>query len=211
MTNPIGNNPSPINPNKPTETVSSPTSQDRSSTFQNYMQEPGPGKATSSELPSVMDLSKSNLVQGPASNQTLQMQAKNVQDSLGMIEKQLNDPNLKNLKRSQNYLLKQKLQDALDHVHSAGNKMGLQLPEEAQQTTTSALSRFVGMVNHGQKMMEEVQEHLNSIAKTPGKLSPGEMLAIQVKMATAQQELEYTSTLLSKVIQSITQLMNTQL
>ena len=42
-------------------------------------------------------------------------------------------------------------------------------------------------------------------------LNPGEMMAVQVKMGLAQQEIEYTSTLLSKVIQSITQIINTQL
>jgi len=37
------------------------------------------------------------------------------------------------------------------------------------------------------------------------------MMAVQIKMGLAQQEIEYTSTLLSKVIQSVTQVINTQL
>ena len=52
---------------------------------------------------------------------------------------------------------------------------------------------------------------LKKLSASGDSISPGDMMSIQVKMGLAQQEISYTSTLLGKVIQSITQLMNTQL
>ena len=67
------------------------------------------------------------------------------------------------------------------------------------------------MINDGQDQLAQVQEMLKKLSASGDSISPGDMMSIQVKMGLAQQEISYTSTLLGKVIQSITQLMNTQL
>ena len=76
----------------------------------------------------------------------------------------------------------------------------------------TGIPRFLAMVNQGQDQLAAVQKQIDDLSKkSPDQINPGEMMSIQVKMGLAQQEIEYTSILLSKVIQSVTQIINTQL
>ncbi len=185
--------------------------------FESYMQgagqakTPPPGTPPPTGGPTPMDVAR-----GPAistagvSFDSLLAQAKTTQDTLGNVEKQVKDQKLK-LKRSQTHLVKQKLGDANSYIRAAGSKLGLQLPEEKMPAGLSGLGRFIAMVNDGQDQIVKVQEQLKALSAKGQQVSPGDMMSVQVKMGLAQQELEYTSTLLSKVIQSLTTIMNTQL
>ena len=150
------------------------------------------------------------LLPNRSSLQVQRNQASQTKDSLGTVEQQLNDKNLK-LKRSQNHLVRQKLGDANSYSRTAGSKLGLNPSEGKMPPGLSGVSRFIAMVNDGQDQLAQVQELLKKMAARGESLTPGEMMSVQVKMGLAQQEISYTSTLLGKVIQSITQLMNTQL
>lgn len=141
---------------------------------------------------------------------SLQAQSKHAQDSLGTVEDQLKNKNLK-LKRSQSHLVRQKLGDANNYIRAAGSKLGLKMSEGKMPPGLSGIARFIAMINNGQDQLAQVQEQLKNISKNGGNVNPGEMLSVQVKMGLASQEIQYTSTLLGKVIQSTVQLMNTQL
>jgi multidrug efflux pump subunit AcrA (membrane-fusion protein) len=141
---------------------------------------------------------------------SLLAQAKTAQDTLGTVEKQLNDQKLK-LKRSQSHLVRQKLGDANSYIRAAGSKLGVNSGEAKLPAGLSGISRFIAMVNDGQDQLAQVQDRLKVISAKGDQINPGEMMSIQVKMGIAQQEIEYTSLLLSKVIQSVTQIINTQL
>lgn len=215
-TPPPDKSPAQISPGKAPEALEKPVPSGQPPTgFQSYMQEAGPSKAQPSTQavggPTPMDVAK-----GPAistsglSFDTLLAQTGQTQDSLGTVEKQLNDKNLK-LKRSQSHLVKQKLGDASSHIRAAGGKLGLDLPEGQIPPGLTPIARFIAMINAGQDQLEEVQEQLKKMSASGETINAGEMLSVQVKMGLANQEIQYTSTLLGKVIQSITQLMNTQL
>jgi flagellar hook-basal body complex protein FliE len=137
-------------------------------------------------------------------------QAKTMQDTLGTVEGQLNDKNLR-LKRSQSHLVRQKLGDANSYMRAAGSKLGAPMTENKMPPGLTGVARFVAMINDGQDQLAQVQQKLQQLAAKGEQLSPGDMLSVQVKMGLAQQEIEYTSTLLSRVIQGITQIINTQL
>jgi len=183
--------------------------------FQPYMRgSPAtiPGQApTPPSGPTPMDLA-----QGPPqpntipSIATILSQAKTTQDTLGTVHKQLNTQNLK-LRRSQAHLIKNKLTDAQGYLRQAGAKLGVELPPMQVPSGTSALGRFVAYVNDGQNQLIEVQQKLKNMAAAGQHISAAEMLSVTVKMNLAQQEIEYSSTLLAKVIQSITQIMQIQL
>jgi hypothetical protein len=184
--------------------------------FESYMQGTQ-GKTTpqgtpaSPGGPTPMDVARGSPISSAGvSFDSLLAQAKNTQDSLGTVEKQIKDQKLK-LKRSQSHLVKQKLGDANSYMRAAGSKLGLQLPEEKMAPGLSGISRFIAMVNDGQDQIAQVQQKLKEMSAKGEQVSPGDMMAVQVKMGLAQQEIEYTSTLLSKVIQSTTTVMNTQL
>ena len=212
----VDKNPEPINPGKPPIIPESPVTPGQPPAgFESYMQganqpkvPPGSQAPTG---PTPMDVTRgppiSSVVPSIAS---LSAQAKNAQDSLGTIGKQLNDKRLK-LKRSQSHLVRQKLTDANNHIRAAGSKLGVAPSEQKLPPGLSGIAKFIAMVNDGQDQLVQVQEQLKKMSAQGGKINAGEMLSVQVKMSIAQQEISYTSTLLVKVIQSITQILGTQL
>ena len=206
MTTPADNDPK-ISPSKSPEQIGKPISPGGAPEgFESLMQ--GTKGQANVQGPSPMQMAASP--NAPPTLDSLNAQAKNAKDSLGTIEKQLKDKNL-NLKRSQNHLVRQKLTDANSYIRSAGAKMGANLPDEQNYAKFQGGNRFIAMVNDGQNQLFQVQEQLKEMGKKGASVSPADMMAIQVKMGLAQQEIEYTSTLLGKVIQSTTQIMNTQL
>jgi hypothetical protein len=149
----------------------------------------------------------------PASTPTygsLIAQAKGAQDTLGAVETQLNTPNLK-LKRSQNHLLRNKLQDATEYTRAAAGKLGIDSPAFKIPPGTGPIDRFLAYVNDGQEQMSLVSQKLQELASSNTQISPADMLLVQVKLNQAQQEIEYSSTLLGKVIDSLKTVLNTQL
>ena len=160
--------------------------------------------------PSPMEASKGPAFTGTPTFDTIGTQAKNAQDTLGTVGQQLNTPNLK-FKRAQSHLLRNKLQDANSYIRSAGAKVGVEAPPMKSSPGASPIDRFIAYVNDGQDQLQAVQDKLKQMAANGEEIRPGDMLLIQVKMNLAQQEIEYSSTLLGKVIDSLKQIMNIQL
>jgi hypothetical protein len=217
MTIPSDKSPDRIIPGKPAESLEKPMTTGQTPTgFDSYMQGTAQPQTPGGTPAATGGPTPMNIPQGPAistsgiSFDSILAQAKQTQDSLGTVEQQLNDKNLK-LKRSQSHLVRQKLGDANSYVRTAGSKLGLDLPEGKMPPGVSGISRFIAMVNDGQVQLEQVQEQLKKMSADGTSINPGEMMSIQVKMGLAQQEIGYTSTLLGKVIQSFTQIMSTQL
>ena len=181
--------------------------------FQSYMQgtPSAPKGQTPAEGPTPMDITRGTSIQtaGPSMD-TLLAQARTAQDSLGTVKNQLNTPNLK-LRRSQSHLLKNKLTDAQGYIRKAGGKVGVDSPAMKLPPGATALERFIAYANDGQDQLIQVQQRLKKMAADGQSLNAGEMLQVTVSMNLAQQEIEYSSTLLGKVIDSIKQIMNVQL
>jgi len=158
-----------------------------------------------------MEITRPSTMQtaGPSID-TLLAQAKVAQDSLGTVQQQLNTPNLK-LKRSQAHLLKNKLTDAQTYTRSVAAKLGVEAPPMQTPTGSGVLERFLGYVGDGQDQMAAVQNKLQEMASSNQQLNAADMMLVQAKMNIAQQEIEFSSTLLSKVISSITTVMGIQL
>lgn len=158
-----------------------------------------------------MDLTRPvNLATAAPTMNTLLAQANNMQDSIGTVGNQLKTQNLK-FKRSQAHLLKNKLQDANGYMRQAGATLDVENPPSQIPGGLSPPARFLAMLGDGQDQLMAIQDKLKKLSAQEGGISPGDMMLIQVKMSQAQQEIEYSSTLLGKVIQSITQLLQTQL
>lgn len=181
--------------------------------FQSFMQSGGgtPASANTASGISPMNL---NAGQGAPNLQptmdTLLAQASTAKDSLGTVEEQLKTPNLK-LKRSQAHLLKNKLSDAQGYIRGASEKMGVAQTPMKAPSTTSPLGRFLAYVDDGQNQLVQAQQKLKEMSVSGHQMSPAEMLSVTVKMNLAQQEIEYASNLLAKVITSIRTIMETQL
>ncbi len=215
MATPPDKSPDRITPGKAPEPLEKPVPSGKPPEgFESYMQgtpQTQAGQPGAPTGPTPMDVARGpSISTSGISFNTLLAQSKQTQDSLGTVEQQLGDKNLK-LKRSQSHLVRQKLSDTNGYIRAAGSKLGLQLQEGKLPAGMTGVSRFIAMINEGQDQLAQVQQKLNHMAASGVQMNVGEMLSVQVKMGLATQEIEYTSTLLGKVIQSITQLMNTQL
>ncbi len=202
-----------ITPGKPLEPAGTTPQPQRD--FQQYMQE-SPGGKMGQGPSGVSGQTPMNLAQGqalpgsPPTMDSIAAQARVAQDGLGQIGKQLRTPNLA-FKRSQAHLLKNKLTGAHDYIRQAGEKVGIEASPFATPSGAGPLERFIAYVNDGQDQLLQVQQKLKAMSAKGQQLNAAEMLSVTVKMNLAQQEIEYSSTLLGKVIDSVKQIMNTQL
>ncbi|HSX13909.1 MAG TPA: hypothetical protein VLE96_05770 [Chlamydiales bacterium] len=183
--------------------------------FKPYMEGGGnrapQGGTPGAQGPTPMSIAQNQNLPGTVpSVDTIAQQAKTMQDSLGAVGQQLKTPNLK-LKRSQAHLLKNKLSDAQGYIRQAGAKVGVEAEPLTVPSGTSAIGRFVAYVNDGQNQLIQVQQKLKGMAAKGQQLNAADMLSVTVKMNLAQQEIEYSTTLLAKVIDSVKQIMNIQL
>jgi hypothetical protein len=158
-----------------------------------------------------MDLAAKETISQTPSFQTLLSQSQNIQDTLGNVQNQLNTPNLK-FKKSQANLLNAKLTQANEHLKAANEKMGANVPEQTQlPPNSSPLARYLSMVTDGQNKLVEAQTQLKNLNTEGTKMQPADLLLIQIKLAQAQQEMEYSSVLLNKMVDALKQMMNIQL
>jgi hypothetical protein len=142
---------------------------------------------------------------------TLINQVNNAQSTLGDVSTFLNTPGLK-LKSSQKYLLKNKMTDANTNFRAANVKLGANIPEELPPSQFNGpLGKFLALLTDGQRQMESAQSQLQGLKDKGQNLQPGDFLLIQVKLNKAQQELEYSSVLLSNAVSGFKQLMQVQL
>ncbi len=200
-----------ITPTKPLETDLTSQPHGGEQKFSSYMEKGnasiGAPKATA---PTPLELSPPSGMQKAPTFNTLLAQAKTANDTLGVVEKHLQTPNLQ-IKRSQAHLLKSKLSDAQQHGKDVAAKLGIETPPGSQSDQPGALGRFLSYVNSGQDQFAAIQNKLKTLSASGAQMNPADMMLLQVKLGMAQQEVEYSATLLSKIVTSISQLMNIQL
>jgi hypothetical protein len=181
--------------------------------FQTYMQgmQANPlEQAGGTSQVSPFDLAGGQTAAAGPTYETMMMQAKTSQMGLGELAQQLQTPKLK-LKQSSKYILKNKLAAANAHIRSASQKMGATALEQETPSGMGPLTKFIGMITHGQNQLQEAQQQLSNLKDKGKNLSPADMLQIQIKLNKAQQEIEYSSILLSKSVDDIKMMMNIQL
>lgn len=189
--------------------------------FQSYMQQAGGGPPAGMQgTPGIQgqqnispfDLAGGQpLATGPTM-QSLLSQSMQAQTTLGDISNSLSTPNLK-LKQSQKYLLKNKLTSANAHLRSANSKLGTSpIPEEPQTPSDGGpIGKFLSYVTDGQNQLEAAQAQLKSMNNSGQNVNPAQLLLVQLKLNKAQQELEYSSIMLSNAVSDIKMLFGIQL
>jgi hypothetical protein len=213
MTIPPDKSPDKVYGGKPLESVGSTPQAPKD--FQSYMKgTPGQGQMPAtggSAGPTPMDAARgATTPSAPPTMDAITAQAKTAQDALGDVGNKLKTPNLK-LRRSQQHLLKNKLTDAQGYIRQAAEKAGAPTTSMQGAFKGSPIDRFLAYVNDGQNQLVEVQNRLKQMSAKGQQLNAADMLSITVKMNLAQQEIEYSSNLLGKVVESIKQMMNIQL
>lgn len=176
--------------------------------FADMMQSPSI-KSQNSLAPSPMNiLPGTNPVGGPSVD-TMQSQLVNSQNSMNDMNSQASYPGLKVTPQDREMLVKN-MSQATTNLRAANTKLGLN-PGPAPQAQDGPLGKFLSLLNDGTAQISQAKQKLASIASTPGALNPAQMLMVQVKINQAQQQIEFSSILLSKVVDDFKQLMNIQI
>jgi hypothetical protein len=167
--------------------------------------------ATKTGGPSPMELAQNQtpLTQGPTFD-SLMSQTKSVQGMLGDINTNLQTKNLK-LKQSDRASLRSKLKNANSYLKAANVKIGADVTEEPPASGGGILGKFLGYVTQGQANVAAAQQQIQSLKSKGSSLNPGDFLAVQIKLAHAQQEIEYASMMLANAVSGLKTLFNIQL
>ncbi|MBP9842139.1 MAG: hypothetical protein KBC64_06935 [Simkaniaceae bacterium] len=188
--------------------------QEPSRSFKSVMNEQNEQQVqgSKSNQPSPFDLPQDGKFQLPAPTQeSVVHQMNSTSSMLGDIQNQLNTKNLQ-LKPSQKYLLRNKLTESNSLIRSAATKVGVDpgpLPQGVSQQ--SPIAKFLALVTDGQNQLQSATNSIKHLQTQGGHINSGELLMVQVKLAKAQQELEYSSVLLSKAVDDLKTLFNIQI
>lgn len=181
--------------------------------FESYMEKAGQQAQGAGKAPALspFDLAQAQapLTSGPTFDSLLS-QVKSSQVMLSDMSSDLKTKNLK-LKQSQRYLLRSKLTNANTYLKAANTKMGAQPTIAPAPTGGGILGKFLGYISNGQSNLVAAQQQLMNLKGKGDALKPADFLAIQLKLAHAQQEIEYASIMLSKAVDDMKTLMNIQL
>jgi hypothetical protein len=178
------------------------------SNFQEMMQSPV-SQAQSSQAPSPMNiLPGTNPVSGPSVD-TMQSQLNVSQSNLLDMQAQAQTANLK-IHPNDKELLVKNMSGASDNLRSANQKLGIN-PGPNPKPLEGPLGKFVSLINDGSSQIASAKAKLAEMGSSGAQLNPAEMLLVQVKINQAQQQIEFSSVLLSKVVDDFKQLMNIQI
>ncbi len=142
-------------------------------------------------------------------NDDLIAQARDAVSKMEEIKGKLNTPELQ-FKAPVQRLLNNKLNHVNENLQIALNKAGIEYQNiEAPGTgKTNPIERFFGLLSDGQHKLETLSSNLSMMKE--GEVSPTKMLAIQIKVGFAQQEIELFSSMLNKALESTKTVMNVQ-
>ena len=145
------------------------------------------------------------------SSQVIQQQAAAISDQFDKSRTLLQDPALVQnnnlIKASTTDLLSQHLSRVNDNLTSLSTKLGEPLSNTYTPpgSGTQAVAHFLDYLTGGQQDLVNLTQGLQN-----KKLSPADLLTVQVKMSGVQQQMEFFSVLLGKAVDNIKTIMNIQ-
>ena len=163
---------------------------------------------------SPLNLEQSQITPGKATHESIISQMNSTSSVLGDIQEQIKNQKQSstNLSQVKKDLLRSKLKNANTLIREASKKAGVETGPPLEETSRqSPLSKFLNILTDGQNQLEQAKNHISTLNSQGGQLNPGDMLLMQVKLAHAQQEIEYSSVLLSTAVSDIKTMMNIQL
>jgi hypothetical protein len=178
--------------------------------FSDYMKEEPVGKGIQSPTP-MQALSPASTIGGPPTIATMQEQIRATSSQLGDLNQKLNTPNLK-LKPSQKFLVKSKLEDAHQNIRDSAQKLGVDVgPPLDLRGQQNPIAKFIALLGDGQNQLESAQQMLSKYAESNEQVNPADLLLAQVKIGRAQQQIDFSSVVLSKAVEDIKTLFNVQI
>lgn len=141
--------------------------------------------------------------------ETIKAQARDAINQIEQVKTQLANTKTE-IKPSYQTLLRNRLSHIDDNLKIALNKAGVEYTPPPQTATAgkTPIDRFIGFLTSSQHQLETLQGSVEQLHNT--KITPGDMLAIQLKMGYVQQQIELFTSLLNKALESTKTIMNVQ-
>ena len=171
--------------------------------------------------PSPLDVAKNIYTQRPEGSNPLDHIQQNVAKAnarITEIKETLQSPDV-NIKSSYQSLLENKLSHIDENLKVALEKVGVEYQEPiaaaapTENGVQNAIQKFLGFLSNSQSRLQNVADEVGQYRdkmNTKG-VSPGDMLAVQLKVSYVQQELELFANLLNKALESVKTVMNVQI
>lgn len=123
--------------------------------------------------------------------------------------------NVKDIKPSYQNLLRNQLTHVDDNLRIASSKFGSEQPPVAaavkgEAQPTNSVVKFIDNLTSSQKQLVDIQQSIEKMSASGKALSPGDMLAVQIKMNYVQQQMELFTNMLNKALEATKTVMNVQ-
>lgn len=147
------------------------------------------------------------------SAEAISQQASTVANQFQKAQNLLQDPSLTQnghlMKAATTDLLSQHLTRVNDNMSALSSKLGTPLasPYSPPSSGTKAVAHFLDYLTGGQ---QDLVNLTNSLKANAGKMSPSDLLTVQLKMSGVQQQMEFFSVLLGKAVDNIKTIMSIQ-
>lgn len=137
--------------------------------------------------------------------------ADDIVDKMHTIKTQLSSATDAHLPSSTRRLLTNRLGHIDENLKIALNKAGVEyVPPPSAAEKATPIERFLGMLTNGQNQLESLTGQVQQMQMNGKELSPANMLLIQIKVGSVQQEIEFFTSMLNKGLESTKTLMNVQ-
>ena len=99
-----------------------------------------------------------------------------------------------------------------EQIRAAGHLIGAEMPTTAAMlSSANPMVKFLSLITDGERKMAAVKDQIATLRANKDEINPAYFLLLQMKMSRAQQELEYSSMILSKAVEDLKTLQNINL
>ncbi|MEM7174885.1 MAG: hypothetical protein AAF443_03010 [Chlamydiota bacterium] len=188
--------------------------------FESYMQPEqgsteGSPNASEGKSAGPIDLAaQDHPIGAPPTMDSILQQMSSTSSMVGDLQNQLynNKDKLKLKQTKKNSLFRGKITSSNQNIRTAAQKAGVDPGSPPNWSAKkSPVEKFLALLGDSQVQLQNTQKMVTELRDKNGMISPGNLLLIQTKLARAQQELEYSSVLLTKAVDDIKQMFNIQI
>lgn len=184
--------------------------QQAATSFGNYMKEEGLEGQQNANAVSQASLPSPQMEASLPTLNSLHSQMGTTSVGLGNLFQQLSNPNLK-LRADQMRNLSKNIEGLHENIQSAAAQLGVPKGNPSTLSEENPFVRFLSLVAEGQSQLQGATQAIQHLSEGGKTLNPAQFLLVQVKLNRAQQQIEFSSVLLSKAVDAMKNLFSVQI
>jgi hypothetical protein len=179
------------------------------SSFAQMVQAPAGQGVGGAKAPSQAELMQQKMPGEAPTAASLNQQMSATNDRMGNLSNMIQTPNLKVSKADQKLIMK-KLPRANESIRSAAKQVGVDVgPKLVAPKDMNLMQKALLYVSDSQAKLNAASQQVSRLNST-GMLNPGDMLSLQVKINAADQDVQFCTATVGKMVDAVKTLMNIQ-